>query len=428
MAADFEPAASPDAQRVWSEHLRPLATWLRSDARPLSAQIVEQVRTEFPDLFPDAGSFEENRAASEANLLLLADIVECGSDPASVDLPAPVVTYLRESVRRGVPVSDLLRSLRLGQAYAVTLFYERLADRITDAQELTSAISLTSTWTFALVDVLSLQIEEEHSAERDRWLRSAAASRAATIDALLQGRDVDATAASARLGYELGRDHVAALAWLDASEEGRDPLSTLEAAVGDLAASAGVMRPLLQTRGMLAVEAWLGFSAAPAPDVIELLRFEPSTAPGVRVALGDPAGGIAGFRASHEQALQAQRVATLMGRRPGSVTRYRNVAISAMATVDLEQARAFVARELGSLAADDDLALRLAATVGTYLDEGASHSRAAKRLGIHENTVRYRIRQAEEMLGRPVDERTLDLRVALKLADVVRGESAADDA
>ena len=70
------------------------------------------------------------------------------------------------------------------------------------------------------------------------------------------------------------------------------------------------------------------------------------------------------------------------------------------------------------------LAQQAQGAVAAYLDEGASHSRAAKRLGIHENTVRYRIRQAEELLGRPVDEQTLDLRVALKLADVVRGEQS----
>lgn len=80
----------------------------------------------------------------------------------------------------------------------------------------------------------------------------------------------------------------------------------------------------------------------------------------------------------------------------------------------------FVARELGALAADDDVSLRLAATLRTFLDENASRSRAAKRLGIHENTVSYRVRQAEEILGRSVDERALDLRVALSLVNVLR--------
>ena len=82
-------------------------------------------------------------------------------------------------------------------------------------------------------------------------------------------------------------------------------------------------------------------------------------------------------------------------------------------------------RELGGLTASDDATLRLAATLRTYLEERSSRSRTAKRLGIHENTVSYRIRQAEEILGRSADERTLELRVALSLTHVVKPSTGA---
>ena len=55
----------------------------------------------------------------------------------------------------------------------------------------------------------------------------------------------------------------------------------------------------------------------------------------------------------------------------------------------------------------------------TYLDENGSRGRTAKRLSIHENTVAYRLRQAEELLGRSVEKRTLELRVALALVDLI---------
>jgi len=102
-----------------------------------------------------------------------------------------------------------------------------------------------------------------------------------------------------------------------------------------------------------------------------------------------------------------------------SPARYRDISLRALATANIEQARAFVARELGGFAAGDDTTRRLAATVRTYLDENGSRGRTAKRLSIHENTVSYRLRQAEELLGRSVDKRTLELRVALALADLV---------
>ena len=42
--------------------------------------------------------------------------------------------------------------------------------------------------------------------------------------------------------------------------------------------------------------------------------------------------------------------------------------------------------------------------------------RAAARLGVHKNTVAYRIRRAEELLGYGVRERQLELQTALRLA------------
>ena len=87
----------------------------------------------------------------------------------------------------------------------------------------------------------------------------------------------------------------------------------------------------------------------------------------------------------------------MAGRGEGSITRYRDISLRALATANVDQARAFVACELGALAARDDTTRRLAATVRTYLDENGSRARTAKRLNVHENTVSYRLRQAEEI-------------------------------
>ncbi len=149
------------------------------------------------------------------------------------------------------------------------------------------------------------------------------------------------------------------------------------------------------------------------------LRFDAHDAPGVRIAIGEPARGIAGFRQSYNEATHARRVAELAARPPGTITRYARVALTALSTVDADQARTFVHRQLEGLAATDDTTSRLAATLRTYLDEHASRTRTAKRLSIHENTVTYRIKQVEEILERDVEVRSLELRVALALAPLV---------
>jgi DNA-binding PucR family transcriptional regulator len=139
---------------------------------------------------------------------------------------------------------------------------------------------------------------------------------------------------------------------------------------------------------------------------------------GIHAALGNPGEGVGGFASTHAEALEARRVATL-GRAPARVTLYRDVDLVSLLSGDVGRARRFVEAELGPLAADDDATLRLRATLRAYLDEGSSLVGTARRLGIHENTVKYRVRRCEEALGRPTGERPLKLAAALLLAETL---------
>ena len=73
------------------------------------------------------------------------------------------------------------------------------------------------------------------------------------------------------------------------------------------------------------------------------------------------------------------------------------------------------------------LAGRLRATVRVYLEENLSPARAARRLGIHQNTVVYRVKQTEELLGHAIEQRRLQLEVALRLSDMIDGLRGAAD-
>ena len=136
----------------------------------------------------------------------------------------------------------------------------------------------------------------------------------------------------------------------------------------------------------------------------------------ISVAAGTPAHGVEGFVLSHREALAARRVVQLRGEARAARASFPELALEALMVDDVEAARRFAARELGPLAAADDATVRLASTLAVFLDEGASFVRAARRLGVHTNTVTYRVHRAEELLGHPVNERQLELRVALRLA------------
>ena len=410
-------------RRVWEQVLRPVADALSAGAREMSVEITRAIGERLPDLVLDPESFEANRASTEASILAFAQILQQGADPAATSLGAATLAYTQESARRGIALTTLIRSYRLGHAAAWEVVTTIVAAHASDEEQRLIATDLCSAWLFAYVDAALCLAEDFYSAERERWVRSTAATRAETIRTILAGEPIDSSVAGRRLGYELERPHIAVIAWLQAQEEGRDTLAALEAAVAQLGGRLGAGRALVHPLGVLSIAAWIGIRGDVALHEVRDLRFDTQAAPGVRVAIGEPGQGIAAFRRSHNEAVEARRVAELAGRPPGTVTRYASVALAAIATADLDQARTFVARELRALAGDDDLTTRLTATLRTYLDEHSSRGRTAKRLGIHENTVSYRIKQAEEILGRSVDQRTLELRLALALAHLVRGQT-----
>jgi DNA-binding PucR family transcriptional regulator len=418
--SDPRGAASAEAGRAWERVVRPLAAEVAARAHELSVEVVDRIRPQLPVLFPDPEAVEANRASTEASIRAVAELIERGADPKAIELPPETLAYARDGARRGIPLTALMRSYRLGHAALWEIVARDLAARAEDRDELAEATDVCSALMFAYVDHALTLADEEYAAERERFARSAAASRAHTIEAILTGQQLDAAAAGRRLRYELDRRHVGIVAWLESAPEDADPHTLLEGAVGVVAEATRATPALVHPIGLLASAGWV--SVGPTTDLAPVaeLRLDPTMMPWVRLAVGDPAEGVAGFRASHEQAAQARRVATLANRPAGSVTRYARVALQAMATADLDQARSFVDRQLGRLAVDDDTARRLVATLRVYLDEHASRGRAAKRLGVHENTISYRIRQIEEILGRSVEEDTLDLRVALALMSTVR--------
>src|SRR5207342_1086872 len=95
---------------------------------------------------------------------------------------------------------------------------------------------------------------------------------------------------------------------------------------------------------------------------------------------------------------------------------------------DLPRARTFVAGQLGPLSSTAEAAARVRDTVLAFLAAGGSASRVAKDLYVHPNTVAYRVKRGEELLGRKVTEDSVELACALTLAAVLGPSVLSDDA
>jgi hypothetical protein len=163
---------------------------------------------------------------------------------------------------------------------------------------------------------------------------------------------------------------------------------------------------------------WIWFALGTDEPADPLVGWDPPA--GVRVAVGGPADGIAGFRRAHHEARDADRIASYQ---EPAVVRYGDVALEALAAQDTTRAREFVAHELGPLLSDGPRERRLLATLEAYFLASHNASSAAARLGVHERTVANRLRAIETRLGgRPVDTRRAELEVALRVHRLLQAE------
>jgi DNA-binding PucR family transcriptional regulator len=419
---EWLPALDPAANRVWHEVLCPIATEMRGSAVELADGAVTRVQAEMPALLPDAQAVEENLVSTEAHLTQFAQSVERGTDPGRFDMPSSTLSVVRSGVRRQIPLADLMRFYRLAQEQVWQWMFVRITAATTDPAEQATALELATRWLFAYADGAMIRVDHAYELEREGWMRSADATRAAAIEEILAGRERDVQRASAQLRYDANQHHVGVIVWLDRVSDDAQPM--LSDALASLAHILGAENTLSHHLGSLALAGWVSRRRAFSADELDVIKqFDQSVVlpSGLRAAAGEPGHGLPGFRRSHVEAQHARRVASLSGRRARTCTRYRTVAVAALATADHEHALSFVNRVLGPLGAQDETTYRLAVTLAVYLEENRGRRRAAERLMVHPNTVSYRVHQAEEILGRSVSTDTLDIQVALAILATLPG-------
>jgi purine catabolism regulator len=160
-----------------------------------------------------------------------------------------------------------------------------------------------------------------------------------------------------------------------------------------------------------------------APSVLEeLVRLAPElgvTGKGIRMGIGERVAH-EGIRHSYLSAVLALRAAPAERRiaSPRDLGSY-SLLLGAQSRPVLE---GFVRSILGPLI-DRDRAKssQLVVSVRAFIEAGGRWEPGAESLGIHRHTLRYRIRQAEELLGRDLgsEEDRLELWLALKAADLL---------
>ena len=412
------PAGRPEGpdDAVVRDAVAEVAGQLNAEVTERAAELEGIFLDRIPELHGDDAILELLVASTASNLSTMFEALRHGIAFDQIDVPAPAAAYAQRFAQRGLPVSALLRAYRLGDHRFIQWFLDRLAEELSSPHQLERAASEVVDFVVGYVDRISEALIDIYGEERELWAQRTDAARAAQIRAVLSDTSLDETTAEIMVGWAMARWHTGAVLWVEREE--RDAAAQMEEAtraLHDLGPSATLVVPAD------AHTMWAWFSA-PTEDAARELELSAvlDRCPTVRVAIGEPAQHLPGFRRTHGEAMKAQAVADVAVP-PQRATHFAQVRLAALLSENLEDLRAWVQRTLGGLAANDTPTARLRETLRTYLETGGVSVETGRRLYIHRNTVHYRVQRAEEIRGRPLDEDRIDLEVALVLCSQLGG-------
>ncbi|MGW3736910.1 PucR family transcriptional regulator [Streptomyces sp. NPDC005148] len=402
-------AENPEA----AKQLSVVAENVGSHLTEITRDIGEYVLAEIPELRGDATVIKILQASVGENVATLLHIFENDIPLDRIEGPVAALEYARRLAQRGIPLSAMARAYRIGHWRFLHWFLGELNRQDTDESLATATNRRMLQVSFGYIDRVTQHVIVIYQQERDHWLLSQTAARAARVRDILTEKDVDLNWAEPALGYRLQQHHLGLVAWLPTPTGGGEGLARLHRITDEIAQELGCSaRPLFVPRDAIASWAWLRLGSHDDVSWKEVSNAVEHSDPSVRMCAGGVGYGLEGFRSTHRQALCTQELAEAANPAP-QFTDFPTVAPIALMATNIDSMRAWVWDVLGPLAVDDEHSARLRETVQIFLGTGCSYTATAGAQILHKNTVQYRIRKAEEILGHPVQKGHTDLEVAL---------------
>jgi hypothetical protein len=412
--------------------MTPVATWRQPDVAPPARRLAEAVdphemadvvsRDIMGEVWPDRDELGFRAAVGrsvQGNVAAIFDILR-GRMPMEAARPQPALDLADVTAHLDVPATELERAYRVGVTSLWSQWFQ-VSSAAAEASPggLAPLLEGPSLTMLTYIDRILLEVLGRYESTRGELERTSGQLRRLLVRQIADGSLIDPPAdLDRRLDYHVGDHHLAVLLY-------RGDGTPTRALVERLRTAAGARGTLMLQHGPRAWAVWTGAAGAYAPEAIGQLRrvLEGS---GWLAAISDPGRGIEGIRRTYVQAVEAARVQRAMGPAARRVLLASEVRLEALLMADEARARKFVADELGPLAGEDTASQRLRETLLTWLSTG-SHVNAAAVLGVHENTIRNRIRHAEELLDDALVNRRTELQVALRLERVLLAGTPTDE-
>jgi PucR C-terminal helix-turn-helix domain/GGDEF-like domain len=380
--------------------------WATQVAYDTAAKVAHEM-SGFGDDEAAIKTMQKGTESAAVHTLLSLDAGRIVGDVATPEVDEQMYEY----VHRRIPLAAVWEGIRIGHAYFADT-YMAACRELVPPDEQPVQLELISRILFQFVNPFSSSVGVTYTQEYDRWIASANAARDEMVRQIVAGERIDPDLARERLNYTIEhRHHAAFVLWQ--AEPNDERTTALQQVASDLLSALGATNTLLMAVGRTEVWAWGSSPARITDDSIADTALDDHN---VGVAMGRILPDLDGFRQSHQQAV---RVASTIRSSPlplGTIHRYDEISLTTLIADDPEWADDFLQHELGPLFGDESYLRDLRETLLSYFESKRSPQAAAARLYVARNTVLYRLRRAEEVLGRPIDARELELWAALRVA------------
>lgn len=410
---------TPKDRGSLSPRLRNVIERLLAARAAIAEEAVEAFQREIPvyRTITDEALWNEVRGNVEENAQLWYESLLTGTVPSENHLQN-VAAFARHRVHQGVPLPELLQAFRIGSSiiWSAVLAEVRLEPAIQE-----EVLFELSPRYFDFIETVSRTTTEAYTAElgsRLRW-RDRIKHELVELVFSAQPDEVEFRQRAAALGMDPLALHAAVairvaeprLASEDWPSRSWRPLDDLR---GHLPGAGEATVEMVRDGAVLL---WVATPAAgtEAWERNVLMSAARKVASGdasvERIGIGSPARGAEGWRVAAEQALRALELGPQV-QREEKLHRYADLAIYDVARRTPQIAQ-FLQTCLDRLPADADIL----DSIGSWFDHGRHLKSAAAALRVHPNTLSYRLKRAEEILGGTFDdpEWSLRLQLALKL-------------
>ncbi|MHB8509872.1 MAG: PucR family transcriptional regulator [Candidatus Dormibacteria bacterium] len=396
----------------------PAAARLRTLARR-SARDVDRIATAMYDAYvleipaytaiTDPALRDDVIAVSAALVRAWLEMMSSGAAP-SADALLPIQQGARRRAAQGIEMQAMLRAYRVG----VRVMWHALTSS-PDFRDpvLQGTVVQLAEWALDFADRVNNEVTAVYLDEMTHATREREHRRSALLNVILAGPGSDAAAEPG----ELDRPHAIVVTRVPEDLD----LAALERIGTTLEKSGGAALWTVRHRSVIGAVPY-GSGATRAELLRRLAGMLP--AEGISgIGVGGNARGARETRQSYSEAVEALRVGPVLGDVDVAVYDYQRMAPSISLLTRPDQARRFVATALEPLGRLVEKAWVLP-TLEAYLARQGHTKEAAQLLGVHLNTVKYRLRELRESTGAVLldGEMAGSLLLALKLRRLLDAE------